>query len=128
MRLKKAGAAGVPVLPRTIINHGHVFCAEANAEVFMMKKKSSKGQTWDQIGNAIGTKMEKECNDGNCKSWKMKGCGTGSGGAFYGLGFLGALVYYISTAPDLWAGAFGIVKAVFWPAVLVFELMKFLGM
>ncbi len=55
-------------------------------------------------------------------------CGCGSGGAFYGLGFIGALVYYLSTATSLWGGIIGLLKAIVWPAFLVYEVMKFLGM
>jgi hypothetical protein len=50
------------------------------------------------------------------------------GGAGYGLGFIGAAVYYISTATSFWMGVLGILKAIVWPAFLVFELLKFLGM
>ena len=50
-----------------------------------------------------------------------------SGNAAYGLGFLGALIYYISTATSLWAGVVGVVKSIFWPTVLVYELLRFLG-
>lgn len=56
----------------------------------------------------------------------MKSCGGGEG--TYGLGFLGAVVYYISTAGSFGAGVIGFLKALVWPAFLVFELMKFLGM
>ena len=97
-----------------------------------MKKETGKKQTWDEIGKAIGEKMEKECKDGKCKPWQEKcggqGQGCGSGGAFYGLGFLGALFYYLSTATSLWAGVVGVVKAILWPAFLIYELMKFLVM
>jgi len=48
--------------------------------------------------------------------------------AVYGLGFLGALVYYITTATSLSAAIIGFLKALIWPAFLVFEVMKFLGM
>ena len=48
--------------------------------------------------------------------------------AFYGLGFLGAAIYYISTATGFWVGVLGVLKAIVWPAFLIFELMKFLGM
>lgn len=51
-----------------------------------------------------------------------------SGGAIYGLGFIGSAVYYLSTATSFWIGVLGILKAVVWPAFLVFELLKFLGM
>jgi len=93
-----------------------------------MKKETAKKQTWDEIGKAIGEKMENECKDGKCKPWKMDGCSNGSSGALYGLGFLGALFYYLSTATSLWAGVVGVVKALLWPAFLVYELMKFLMM
>ncbi|HUR61201.1 MAG TPA: hypothetical protein VM286_02395 [Candidatus Thermoplasmatota archaeon] len=47
-------------------------------------------------------------------------------GAVYGLGLLGALVYYFQNSPTFWAGVIGILKALFWPAFLVYELFKFL--
>lgn len=52
---------------------------------------------------------------------------NGGGGVFYLLGFLGALVYYISTADSFWDGVVGFFKALLWPGFLVFELFKFLG-
>ncbi|MFH0869869.1 MAG: hypothetical protein V1866_02325 [archaeon] len=55
-------------------------------------------------------------------------CGCGSGGAIYGLGFVGATIYYISTAAGFWMGVLGLLKALVWPAFLVFELLKFLNM
>jgi len=50
------------------------------------------------------------------------------GGAVYGLGFIGAVVYYISIANSFWMGVLGFLKAIVWPAFLVYELLKFLGM
>ncbi len=58
----------------------------------------------------------------NC-GYKCSSCG----GAIYGLGFIGALVYYISQATSFWMGVLGFLKAIVWPAFLVFELLKFLG-
>jgi len=52
----------------------------------------------------------------------------GCGSAVYWLGFLGSLVYYITTATSLWAGIVGVVKAFLWPAFLVYSAMKSLGM
>lgn len=46
----------------------------------------------------------------------------------YGLGFIGALVYYISHATTIWLGVLGFFKAIFWPAMLVYELLKYLNM
>ena len=48
--------------------------------------------------------------------------------AFYGLGFIGAAIYYISTATSFWAGVLGFLKALIWPVFLVYEWMKYLGM
>lgn len=57
------------------------------------------------------------------------GCGSDScNGAIYGLGFLGAAVYYISTATGFWMGVLGFLKAMVWPAFLIFNLLKFMGM
>lgn len=59
-----------------------------------------------------------------CKNHSCKDCG----GAFYGLGFLGAAIYYISTATSFWAGVLGVLKAIVWPVFLIHGLMKFLGL
>lgn len=45
-------------------------------------------------------------------------------GAVYGLGFIGAAIYYISTASGFWVGVLGFLKATVWPAFLVFEALK----
>ncbi len=57
-------------------------------------------------------------------------CGTGKGscgGCAYGLGVIGAAVYYIGAAGSFWVGILGILKALVWPAMLVFELLSFVG-
>ena len=54
--------------------------------------------------------------------------GHKSGGAFYFLGFLGALIYYITTAPTLAEGIIGIFKALLWPAFLVHGAMVALAL
>lgn len=60
----------------------------------------------------------------DCSCSKMKCDGSG---AIYGLGFVGAVIYYISTATGFWMGVLGVLKALVWPAFLVFELLKFLA-
>jgi hypothetical protein len=47
--------------------------------------------------------------------------------AIYFLGFIGAAIYYISQATGFWAGALGILKAMVWPAFLVYEALKAMG-
>ncbi len=48
-------------------------------------------------------------------------------GAVYGLGLIGAAIYFIMQATGFWAGVLGILKAIVWPAFLVFEALKALG-
>ena len=59
------------------------------------------------------------------KSYSSSG-GTTSG--IYGLAFIGALLYYIGNASGFWMGVVGVLKAMVWPAFLVYELMSHLGM
>ncbi len=53
---------------------------------------------------------------------------NGAAGTLYGLGFVGAAVYYISLATSFWVGVLGFLKALVWPAFLVYGLLKHLGM
>ena len=53
-------------------------------------------------------------------------CG-GPSGAVYGLGLIGAAVYFIGTATSFWIGVLGFLKALVWPAFLVYQAFKFLG-
>ena len=50
---------------------------------------------------------------------------SGPAGAVYGLGFIGAAIYYIGQAAGFWSGVLGFLKALVWPAFLVFEALKF---
>ena len=52
----------------------------------------------------------------------------GASDAVYAFGIIGAWFYYISTATTFWIGALGILKGLFWPAMLVYEIMKYLNM
>ncbi len=70
--------------------------------------------------------MKNRCGSGPHMMKHM--CCHGSGGALYGLGFLGALGYYLTTATSLLGGVLGVIKAILWPAFLVYGLLKFLGM
>lgn len=47
--------------------------------------------------------------------------------AVYGLGFIGAAIYYISHAAGFWMGVLGFLKALVWPAFLVYEALKSVG-
>ncbi|MCK9569234.1 hypothetical protein M0R72_09875 [Candidatus Pacearchaeota archaeon] len=54
-------------------------------------------------------------------------CNSACGGSVYFVGFIGAAIYYIQTATSFWGGALGILKAIVWPAFLVYKLLGFLG-
>lgn len=44
--------------------------------------------------------------------------------AIYGLGLIGAAVYFIQHADTFWMGVYGIVKAIVWPAILVYKVLE----
>jgi len=52
---------------------------------------------------------------------------SNAGGAIYGLGFIGAAIYFISTATSFWLGVLGFLKAIVWPVFMVYEAFKYLG-
>lgn len=58
----------------------------------------------------------------------MKEYHHASGGAVYGLGLIGAAVYYIQTASSFGQGVLGFLKALVWPAMLVHKALEFLQM
>lgn len=61
------------------------------------------------------------------RSCKKHNSSHASGGAVYGLGFIGAAVFFISKAATFGAGVVGFLKAMVWPAFLVYEAFKALG-
>ncbi len=52
----------------------------------------------------------------------------GASEAVYGFGLIGAWVYYIGHATTFGLGLLGFFKGIVWPAMLVYELLKFLNM
>jgi len=48
------------------------------------------------------------------------------GSVLYGMGFIGAVVYFISHAISFWAGILGIIKAIFWPAFVIYKVLELL--
>lgn len=51
----------------------------------------------------------------------------GPSSAVYGLGFIGAAVYFIGQATTFWIGVLGFFKAIVWPAFLVYQAFQFLA-
>lgn len=54
--------------------------------------------------------------------------GSGIAGAAYFMAFIGAAVYYIQQAATFGAGFIGFLKAIVWPAFLVYDVLHFIGM
>jgi len=48
------------------------------------------------------------------------------GSAVYGMGLIGALVFYIQQADSFGMGVLGVLKAIVWPAMLVYKLLAML--
>ncbi|MGA2623066.1 MAG: hypothetical protein ABSF91_04370 [Bacteroidota bacterium] len=71
-------------------------------------------------------------NDMNSSSHDHKGKkgmkDSGAFGSIYGLAFIGAAVYYIQHSSTFWEGVLGFLKALVWPAMLMYKLLEFLKM
>ena len=73
-------------------------------------------------------KMTRDCDNCNGKvvvsknNYSSNGCGN----AIYGLGVIGALFYFLQNVSGFEAVMWGIGKAVFWPAILMFKLLTYL--
>ncbi|MEL7591779.1 MAG: hypothetical protein AAGU17_10870 [Anaerolineaceae bacterium] len=50
----------------------------------------------------------------------------GASNAVYGLGFIGAAIYFIGAASTFWMGVLGFLKAIVWPVFMVLEAFKVL--
>ena len=68
--------------------------------------------------------MEQEIKNKKCGSMNR---GDASAGAVYGLGVIGAAVYFIQHADSFLLGVFGILKALVWPAFLAYKLFQYFG-
>lgn len=47
-------------------------------------------------------------------------------GAIYGLGMIGALIYFLQHAHTILDGVIGVVYAIFWPGVIVYKALELL--
>ncbi len=51
---------------------------------------------------------------------------NGAFGGVYFLAFVGALIYYLQHSTSFWNGIVGIIKAIFWPAVIIYKVLELL--
>lgn len=55
------------------------------------------------------------------------GSAAAGGGAIYGFGIFGGIVYYWQVAEGFWEHVGAIFQGIFWPAFMVYEGFKALG-
>ena len=65
-------------------------------------------------GGSVG-----DMNDRNSNA----GCFAG-GGAIYGLGIIGAWVFFFQQADQFWEFVWAFFQGIFWPAFMVYELFR----
>jgi len=68
-----------------------------------------------------------KCGCGCCNNNWMKNHNQiheGGSGAVYGLGMIGAAIYFISNSSGFWMVILAILKAIIWPVFLVLEAFK----
>ncbi len=66
----------------------------------------------------------------DCKEWKHHHHhghrGGGMGGGIYGMAFIGAAVYFVQHSATFWMGVLGILKAIIWPAMIIYKVLGIL--
>ena len=58
----------------------------------------------------------------------VKNVYNNAGNAVYGLGLIGAAVYFIQHSPTFWMGVVGLLKAIIWPALVIYKVLGMLQM
>ena len=96
----------------------------------MADKKTGKTYTIkeDDVKRWIddGVKKLENIDCGEKKGVK-KHAGSGAAGTIWFLGFIGALVYFIQQADSIGTGIIGFLKALVWPAFLIYNLLESLN-
>ena len=72
--------------------------------------------------------MTDQMNPSNVDRPRTRIVHQGASVPVYGLGFVGALIYYVQHAATLSMGLLGFLKAIVWPAMVVYRLLEFLKM
>lgn len=53
---------------------------------------------------------------------------SGIWGGAYGLAIIGAAVYFIQHSTSFWGGVLGFLKALVWPAFMIYKILELLKM
>ncbi len=71
-----------------------------------------------------------DCSEGSCCGWAHRWKHHhhhGHAGALYGLGAVGAAVFFIQHSTGFWEGVLAFIKALAWPAFLVYKALGLAG-
>lgn len=88
-----------------------------------MPKSEAKDPQIEIKAKVSGSNQFKEWTKELGKS-KSGNASSGMGNVVYGLGLIGALVYYLQAATDFGSVVVGILKALVWPAFVVYKLLE----
>lgn len=99
------------------------------------EKKEEKKLNWrdeeyweKKFGKDFEKKIEKKFNNWDkCDSHKWH-YNCGMGGGFYCLAVIGIAIYYIQQVSGFWPIILAILKAIVWPAILMYEVFTRLSM
>lgn len=61
----------------------------------------------------------------DCKCRKQSAASHGAQNTVYGMGFIGALIYFVLHTSGFWGIVWAIVKAIFWPAFMVYKILEY---
>lgn len=89
-----------------------------------MATKSTEKKVEEAV-KAVAEECKKSHSDGCCggnNKYNMNSHASSS--VVYGLGLIGALVFFIQQADTFGQGLFGVLKALVWPAILVYEALS----
>ncbi|MCF7799043.1 hypothetical protein K9M74_04005 [Candidatus Woesearchaeota archaeon] len=94
------------------------------------KSAGTKANSTAAIENAVEKGVQKGLENSvqgvirkHKKTRKQHDPSNHTGGFIWFIGFVGAAAYYISTATGFWNGLWGVIKALVWPAIVVFKLL-----
>ena len=94
----------------------------------MTEEKDTKNGKCD-CGCGCGSDCQCGCNCGCCKPQKWHhGKGGMNGGGIYCIGMIGAAVYYIQQVDGFWPVIVAVLKAMVWPAFLLYKVFTMIHM
>jgi len=73
-------------------------------------------------------KEKEKCDEEMYKMKKWRQPRPMMGGGIYFLAFIGAAVYFIQHSDTFWMGVLGFLKALVWPAMLIYKIFETLHM